>query len=236
MRRAGSKMLSIKVDINGALASLQNVRSDQIPYVTSRAINDCADKAVDDLVKWVQTIFNFRGSGAWVRYKWFESKWSSKYNLVALVIGKLDYLLLHETGGIKTPHMGMSLAVPLGTLRLKRIPPQLRPKYVLGSDMGGLLRSASLGPRSRKKQIANFGKGFILELGGKRFIVMRTTQNIGVAAKSARLNGLQMLYYLTPAVKIVPRLRMHESVERTVVREFNAAFARRMNEAIATSR
>src|ERR1039457_939468 len=149
---------SIKVDISGALAQLQRARTDQIPYAASRAINDCADKAVTDLVAWVQSIFNFRGSGAWVKSKWFKSKWSNKNDnpMVAYVLGMMDYLLLHEQGGIKTPHRGASLAVPLGTLRFRRIPDTLRPRYLLGSgDLQTVLKAASLGPRSRQKQLAD---------------------------------------------------------------------------------
>ena len=230
---------SIKVDISGALAMLQRVRQDQIPYATSRAINDCANKSVDDLVRWVQTVFNFRGQTGWIRRKWFEAKWSSKNQnpITAYVIGKLDYLLLHETGGLKTPHAGPTLTVPLGNLQLRRIPSSLRPRYLLGQDFGGLLRSASLaGVRSRRKQIANFGGGFTLTIGSKRFIAMRTTQDIGIAPTARRFKGLRLLYLLTPSVRIVPRLRMPQSVESTVRREFNDAFARRMADAIRTAR
>ena len=230
---------SIKVDISGALAQLQRARQDQIPYAASRAINDCADKAVTDLVAWVQSIFNFRGSGAWVKSKWFKSKWSNKNDnpMVAYVLGMMDYLLLHEQGGIKTPHRGASLAVPLGTLRFKRIPDSMRPRYLLGNDPGALLKvqSKTLGPRSKTKQLASYGQAFLLDLHGKRFIAMRTDQSIGIAANAARLRGIRLLYYLTPSVRIVPRLRMLQSVEKTVAREFNAAFARRMADAIRTA-
>ena len=231
-------MISIKVDISAALAGLQRVRNDQIPYATSRALNDFADIAVNDLVKWVQTIFNFRGQTGWIKRKWFESKWSSKNQnpIAAYVIGKLDYLLLHEVGGLKTPHAGPTLAVPLGNLQRRRIPASLRPRYLLGKDLGGLLRSASLaGVRSRRKQIANFGGGFILVIAGKRFIAMRTMQDIGIAPTARRFKGLRLLYLLTPSVRIVRRLRMSESVESTVRREFNDAFARRMADAIRTA-
>jgi hypothetical protein len=227
---------AIRVDINAALAGLQNVRANQIPYATSRALNDCADKAVDDLVAWVKGIFTFRGNSAWVRSRWFKSEKSNKKSLTAYVLGMFDYLLLHEEGGIKTPHRGATLAVPLGTLRYKRIPASLRPRYLLGNDLQGMLKSASLGPRSRKKQLAQFGKGFIVDLNGKRFIAMRTTQDIGIVASAKRLKGLRLLYYLTPAVRIVPRLRMHATVQTTVKREFERAFAFRMEQAMRTAR
>lgn len=229
-------MISIKVDIAAALAGLQHVRQDQIPYATSRAINDCADAAVNDLVRWVQSIFNFRGQSGWIKYKWFKSRWSNKSNLVAYVDGMLDYLLLHEQGGLKTPHRGGSLAVPLGNLRLRRIPPQLRPRFVLGNDLGAVLTAASLkGERSRKKRFATFGSGFILNLHGRHYIAMRTGQDVGIAATAARLKGIRLLYLLVPSVRLAPRLKMRESVANTVAREFNAAFARRMSEAIATA-
>lgn len=226
----------IRVDVQAALAGLQRIRQDQIPYATSRAINDCADRAVDDLVNWVKTIFTFRGQSGWVKRKWFRSKWSNKATLVAYVMGMLDYLLLHEVGGMKTPRRAAHLAVPLGTLRFKRIPPNLRPKYVLGGDLQGLLKSASLGPRSRKKQMSQWNKGMIIDLHGKQFIAMRTSQNIGIPATAKRLQGLKLLYYLTPAVKIIPRLRMRQIVETAVRREFNQAFRVRFAEAMRTAR
>jgi hypothetical protein len=228
----------IKVDISAAMAGLQQIQRNQIPYAASRAINDCADAAVRDLVSWVQKVFNFRGrSAAWTRYKWFHSRWSNKQNLVAYVEGLLDYLLLHEKGGIKLPHKGPHLAVPLGTLRTMRIPKMLRPRFVLGRDLQALLGSASLkGKGSRKKQIAQFGKGFLLQLGSKTFIGMRTTMDVGVAATSPRLRGVRLLYILVPSTRIAPRLRMRESVEGTVQREFAAAFNRRLAEAMRTAR
>jgi hypothetical protein len=227
----------IKVDIAAAMAGLQNVRQKQIPYATSLAINQCADASVNDLVIWVRSIFNFRGQQtAWIKSKWFKSRWSDKRNLTAYVLGMLDYLLLHEVGGIKTPHRGTSLAVPLGTLRYRRIPATLRPRYLLGTgDLQNVLKAASLGPRSRKKQLATFGQAFILDLNGKRFIAMRTGQDIGIPANAPRLKGIHLLYFLTPAVRIVPRLHMRDTVQKTVAREFNAAFARGMAEAIRTA-
>jgi hypothetical protein len=83
--------------------------------------------------------------------------------------------------------------------------------------------------------MASWSKGFILQVGGRRYIAMRGT-NAGVPMTAKRLQGVSLLYHLVPSAKIPPRLRMFEIVKAAAGREFAGAFARRMTEAMRTAR
>jgi hypothetical protein len=239
-------MINISVDISDAIAGLTDLQQRQVPYAMSRSLNDVAKLARERLISLMPSIFKFRTGTRWVRSGgpkgtgWFNLTFSTKTRLVAIIESTFDFLFLQEWGGIKTPHRASRLAVPLGKLRLKKIPPQLRPKYVLGQDLQGILRSASLTkPRSKKMQIAQFGKGFILKSNGKQFIARRVasaSQAAGLAVSRPKHGTLDLMYVLVRTARIHDRLGMTRTVKDVVAREFDAAFARRMREALATAR
>src|SRR6266567_2030838 len=200
---------SISVDISGAVASLSDLQKRQLPYATSRAINSVATSSRETLIALMPSLFRFRTGTQWLRRGgpthrgWFDIKFSTKTNLVAIVQTTFDYLWLQEFGGEKRGR-GPHIAVPMGKLRLKKIPSQLKPKFILaagssgGGALGGVLRAASLtGARSRKKQFQQFGVGFILKSNGKEFIARRVqsaSQAAGIAISRPKRGTIDLLY------------------------------------------
>jgi hypothetical protein len=240
-------MISVTVDISGAAASLSDLQKRQLPYATSRAINAVATSSRETLIALMPSIFRFRTGTQWIRRGgathrgWFDIKFSTKTNLVAVVQTTFDFLYLQEFGGEKRGR-GPHIAVPMGKLRLKKIPPQLRPKFVLGGkgrDLGGVLRAASLGPRSRKKQFAQFGVGFILKTNGKQFIARRVasaSQAAGIAVTRPKHGTIDLMYLLVNAVHLHERMRMAPTIRNVVQREWASAFARELEGALRTAR
>jgi hypothetical protein len=239
-------VISVSVDLRDCLAGLSDLQKRQVPYALSRSLNDVAKISRLVLIRLMPSRFKLRTGVGWLSYGgprntgWFEVINSTKTNLVAIVQATYDFLYLQEFSGTKTSRTGGRLAIPLGKLRTKRIPPQLRPKYVLGQDLQGILRSASLaGTRSRKKQIAQFGKGFILKSNGKQFIARRVataSQAAGLAVSRPKQGTLDLMYVLTRTANIHERLGMTQTIHRVVEQQFATIFAQRLREAMATAR
>lgn len=224
-------MISVQVDIKSAIQGLDFAQRRQVPFAASRAINDVALSARRNLLAKARSVFKFRTNPAWINstsFGWFRTIFSNKANLTAYIEGIRDYLFLQIYSGVRTKKGGGLLAVPLGDLAKHAIPRQMKPKYLLGNDYRGLLAISSdtkMASRKHQKAVKSYGSAFIFETNGKKFIVQR--------------NGpkkLTFLYLLVPAVSITGRLPFEALTRETVNREFNIAFAKRFNEALATAR
>lgn len=211
---------TIKVNASAAISGLNDLQQRALPYALAATLTGLAYDSRDQLISDLPQRMKFRTGTGWLRYN-FRVNPADKTSLRATFYSILDYMYLHEYTGIKTPHRGPHLAVPLGDLRNKKIPPNLRPKFLLGQDFQGLLTAASLkGKRSRQKRIATFGKGFIFNANGKTFIVQRTSQG---------RRGLTFLYVLVPAVYIgLDRLQMVDTTARVVSLNFGAKFTQNL--------
>ena len=219
-------MISIKVDINAAVASLQQVREDQLPFAISRALNSAAYESREALLTNVITKYKFKSNTAWVRGSrtgrngWFFVEPSTKAHLAALVSTNPQYTYQYlyregTTHGIKIARIRY-LAVPLGNLQQRIIPADLRPKALIDS-----------------------GFGFIVGAGGEKFIAVRSTKKgWGMLATSKRYQGLQLLYVLVPMVRIHAQkiTDMETTVRSTVARVFPEALRVEMANAIRTAR
>ena len=221
-------MINIKIDVAAALASLQQIRTEQIPFALSRAINRSAFQARENLIARVQSLYHFKTGKAWVRGNnsartgWFIVEPGTKTNLPAVVstnpINTYSYLYRDSgLGGIRRPR-GKYLAVPLGRLQEVEITPDLRPKALMLS-----------------------GFGFIVGRSGHQFIAIRSNKlyksGSGIIATSGRYKGLQLLYVLVPLVKIQGQkiVNMEAIVRDTVQRTFPEAFKNEMAAAIRSA-
>jgi hypothetical protein len=221
-------MLSIRVDVAAALASLQNIRTEQIPFATSRAINKCAFESREALLAKVKTVYKFRTGTSWLRgggvagKGWFFIEPGTKTNLTAIVSTDPQYTYLYlyresGLGGVKRPRVGKYLAVPLGRLKERPggIPADLRPKALLAG-----------------------GFGFIVGAGNERFIAVRSKKKgWGLIATGKRYAGLELLYVLIPLVRVQGQkiVDMGAIVKATVERVFPGAFRAEMENAIRTA-
>lgn len=217
-------MISIKVDVEKALAGLRQVRDDQIPYVLSRAINSCAYLSREAMLQRIAGTYKFRTGIGWLRgggtagKGWIFYTPATKYKPVAVVSSdpQYTYLYLYEESGLSGVKHALHgyLAVPLGSMQQRKIPDNMRPKPLIDS-----------------------GQGFIVELGKHKFIATRPVKQgrrRGLKATAGRLAGLQLLYVLMPLVKVQGQkiLSLEQTVRATVEREFYAAFQREMAAAI----
>lgn len=108
--------ISVKSNIKEFTKNLNLFQKSQIPFATSRALNDTAIKGQESTVKKVQITFNNRK-------KWYNKSnrktgirvnFSNKNKLpiTASIYTNAYFLGLHEKGGIKRPVSGSSIAVP----------------------------------------------------------------------------------------------------------------------------
>lgn len=209
---------TVVANISNAVRDLTNFQQRALPYAAATALTGVALDAREELLSGMPRRFRFRTGTAWLR-RHFQVTRATARNLVATLSADLDYMALHEFTGVKFPR-GEHLAVPLGDLRLRKIPDNLRPRYLLGHDLGGLLQSAAYkGPRVRKKRLATYGKGYLIRAGSKVFIAIRTAKGES-----------QILYSLVPSVKIgLDRLQMQSTVQRAVERNFPAKFSAQLD-------
>jgi hypothetical protein len=219
-------MLSIRVDVEAALASLKEIRADQIPFAVSRSINSAAYESREALLQNVFAKYKFKSNTAWVRGSrtgrngWFFVEPSNKRALTAIVSTNAQYTYQYLYREGSTPGLKVArkryLAVPLGNLQQRLIPPDLRPKAVMDS-----------------------GFGFIVGKGTEKFIAVRNTKKgFGLLATGPRYKGLQLLYILVPLVRIRGQkiTDMETIVRATVARVFPEALKVEMANAIRTAR
>lgn len=92
---------------------LDNIQKEQIPYATSRALNDVAVDGQDSVVQAVTGIFNNRKRW-WLRQQptGIKVKFSNKKNLTARVHTSAYFARIQSEGGTKKPKTAHNLAIP----------------------------------------------------------------------------------------------------------------------------
>jgi hypothetical protein len=224
----------IKVNIAAAMAGLQRVRQDQIPFATAKALTNVA-QAARDAVK-IKLPSQFRLRNEWTE-RGVEATMATKANPVALVTLNRYYMYLQEQGGVKIAKRNY-IAVPLDPQLRNRIPSNMRPRVLLAqTDLQGMV--SGLKSQARIRAISKtYNAGFLIKSGSRLYIAIRT----GTAtARKRMLRGqrdpnVKILYVLVPQTKIPSRLHMHQTVEKTVRDQFQRYFAEAMDYAIKTVR
>lgn len=113
--------LVIRDNIDEFVKQLNIVQRQQVPFATSRALNDTAVDAQGSIVQRVQQVFDNRKKW-WVkgnRRTGIRVKFSNKKNLTSAVYSEAYFADLQEDGGIKRPR-GSKLAIPT-----KKVPKRL---------------------------------------------------------------------------------------------------------------
>lgn len=108
--------ISVKDNVREFTRKLNHVEKQQVPFATSRALNDTAVKAQESLVKGILVRFNNRKKW-WIKGNRrtgvrvdFSSK--RKVPMMSSVYTNAYFAELQEKGGTKTPVSGSVLAVP----------------------------------------------------------------------------------------------------------------------------
>jgi hypothetical protein len=105
--------INISSNVKEFTRYLDHIQKQQVPYATSRAMNDAAVDAQNAIVERIQTAF--RSIKKW----WLKQqptgvkvKFSKKQDLHARVYTNAYFAEIQEKGGTKTPKSSSNLAVP----------------------------------------------------------------------------------------------------------------------------
>jgi hypothetical protein len=133
---------------------LNYIQRNQVPFATSRAINDTAVDAQESVVKNVQ--HNFKNLKRW----WLRQqptgikvRFSNKRLLTARVFTDVYFAERQEKGGVKTPRTGKNLAIPM---------PAVPRKYRTSHGAKQMMQE-------RKNVFKVEGKGIFQRRGKKRY-------------------------------------------------------------------
>lgn len=203
-------MISIEVsaDFRELSKAIRNFADDQIPFATSKALNETGKDARDAVRARVSKAFNLRSRGL---PRLITSSFSNKRDFPFLEVevrtpkeGRFDFFGLHEFGGFKKPTKGKRLAIPTSDVARKR--------KARGGFRGGF------GPRD----LVRSGKG-------------RVTKS-GIRGKLTKRGKDQRLFTLARRAKIKPTLEFRETAIDTAQRRFPRRMLLEMRNATRTRR
>jgi hypothetical protein len=215
-------------------ADIETIR-DQIPYATSRAINECGKLAQLAIRSHTGQIWHVRRA-AWVNAAVKITHFSTKYeNDLYLTMGihppggdeRADILTKFETETQKTPFRGSHVAVPIGI------------------NAGKILREGQRFSDYHFVKHGNRWEGdrntFIVPIGaGKLLVLQRADHRVRYKrrgkAVSVRAHDAMPLFLLVPSVKIQPNLEFEKTVREVVEKTWPMQIEHYLNEAIASAR
>ena len=202
-------MVTLRLDSNIKQFSrtLRDIERKQLPFATSKALNDTAFDVRKQIVdRTFPRDFKQRNK-RFISAALRVSK-STKKKLIASVSDRLgrEYLQRHTTGGIKRPR-GRNIAVPAG-VRIR--------------SQGGVTKA------NRPRQLLNKPKVFITKgRSGQKVIMRRRTK---------KRTPAEVLYVLEPTARIRKTFRFYEDAQRVVAARFGLNFAKAWRKALATAR
>lgn len=200
--------INMKSNISAVTKAMDAFGKNQIPYATSRALNDTAFAVRNQIVEKTYpqsfTVRNKRFASTM-----FRVGKSTRRKLVATVFDRLgrDYMVDQAKGGIKKPR-GNSIAIP--TRNVKRL---------------------ASGKVSKAKQPRNLlnGKAYKTKLKNGQEVIAQETGR-GATKKQ------KVLYILEQTASIPKRFSFYEDGQRIAQRDFNKNFANWFREAKRTAK
>jgi hypothetical protein len=112
--------ITVKDNIKEVTRFLNDVQKKQVPYASSRALNDTAVDGQNSVVAAIPTTFQNRKKW-WLKQQptGIKVKFSKKTDLRARVHTSAYFAEIQEKGGTKTPKSSKNLAVPTGKVPKK---------------------------------------------------------------------------------------------------------------------
>ena len=249
-------MVSFKTNIADLTRQLDQFQRQQIPFAASRALNDVANAAKKQLAAELPNIFS-KVTPFTARAVKIE-RYATKTDLRAVVTVQpiqAQYLQLEETGGVRTGAMNVrkpstaltlpSVAAPLnayGNLRSGAL------ARLFALVQAGSPAVPSIGDKSHLRQLertaAKTGSGPPVRKRGLRrndLVYLRGNDPHnprGIGGIFRRLDGhrLTRLIAFVASAQYRPRFFFRARVAAVAKMEFNAAFAKRLAEALRTAR
>lgn len=105
--------ISIKDNVKDVVRYLNDVQKKQVPYATSRAMNDALVAAQNDIVAELPRRFTLRKKW-WLKQQptGIKVQFTRKTDLKGAVFTNVYFAEIQEKGGVKTPKSGKNLALP----------------------------------------------------------------------------------------------------------------------------
>lgn len=201
--------IDISSDIDKAMSEVHAFWRGQIPFATSRALNDSIFDVRRRIVNLTYPNSFVVRNKAFPRRLWRVIPLASKNRLETVLKQTLDrdYLATHATGGTKTGRSGGRVAVPTTPDKMRsgngRIRANMKPWRV-----------------GERKDV------FVLTRGTRKFIIKRGRKG----AKN------ELLYSIVPTAQIGRSFRFYEDAEATALRVFSGHWNTAMDRSIRTSR
>jgi hypothetical protein len=227
-------MITVEFDTRAFVASMHDV-ADQVPYATSRAINEMGKLAQLAVRNHTGQIWHVRRA-AWVNASVKITHFSTKYEgELYLAMGihppggddRADILTKFETETQKTPFQGSHVVVPIGI------------------NAGKILRE---GQRFKDYHFTKHGNRwdgdrdtFIVPIANGRLIVLqrvqkRTRYKRQGKTVNVRPHDAMPLFLLVPSVKITPNLDFEKTVREVVEKTWERQLSHFLDEAVANAR
>lgn len=199
--------LNVKSNIRPFKRKLSRIKRKQLPFATSKALNDTIFDVRRHIVGpvWSRA---FEAKNARFASATFRVAKSTKRKLVASLFDALNRanLALHETGGVKRPFRGQHLAVPVG-----------------------VKRTASGKISKGRRPAALRGKGGV-------FKTRLSTGNEGLVERRGKKGKLSVLYTLPRAARIKAKFPFEREAHAMAARRFTRRFKVSLERALRTAR
>ena len=219
----------VRVDVPPALRSLSRLKREQIPFATSRALNEIGKLGREDTTKGIFERFDVRRPQ---RIKTsVKQDYANKRTLRTVLTVRDPFLAQHEEGGIRRPgDIYSSIAQPIG-------PVQRRRKVIRGKNTPKALLAEG-GPKIGRPKGSKGGRSQRQLKRPTPFIAKMKSGKVGVFKRRKKRGRLpiDLLFTFEKAVKISPRLEFQKTVLERVSRSWEPVFGREFARAIATAR
>ncbi|GFZ80797.1 hypothetical protein GCM10011497_06630 [Elstera cyanobacteriorum] len=184
-------MMDASISVSGNAPRLLRDLAEKFPFATALALTRTAQAGQAAVKDHMATAFILRNRFTQNQVRIAAAKKTDLESAVYLT-PKADYMVMHETGGVKTPTRAASVAVPTDqTRRNKR---------------GLVPKSAKPRPLRDQRRV------FVMDLkNGSRAVARR---------KGKKRLPVSVLYVLADEAKIAPRLDMQKIVSRIAVTDF----------------
>lgn len=239
-------MISLKCDVDAAIAEVTSLQEDQLPFIIARSLTVTAQEA-QKAVRMVEgQVFQNRNDWTVRNTKITPA---TKQTLASEVYtdtenrktGAPDYLAKQEDGGERVPLGGHKyLAIPTRYLwkytpSSRPLPDNLRPSALLpagakiAEEYGGSFSSGSRATGTKRV----IGRATLRKLGHSDFVAFLQRTKEGTLCIFVRHGGIsykggsqdaEPWYTLVPEAHIKPRLHMQETVEAVVAGQFEEIF------------
>lgn len=197
---------------------IDNLLRSQLPFATAAGLTELARTARDPIRQHMTHVFTIRNKRV-LRGVRFRPANKRDWPTPQSEVGTLDeFMVLHETGGLKRPKRGASrVAVPTDLVKRQRtstgrVPKRFKPKPAISAG--------------KARVIGQTGRGLIRRTQPKRRT--RGAQN--------KVKRRAILFLLRPNVRIKPRLKLQETATNYARVAYGPILKKWIERAIETAR